>query len=209
MFYLSKKNGSIYYNLDENIIYFHINELESLIVCVSDERQFIKNNFGEIIDDFTLEEAREGLKEVKKALSGVNEELLRAYIDFYIKNINDENEALKVKKELKKVEITGKRDEAINGGVEYKGKVFQSGEKDRNLLTSTISLFSITKAVPEGFKWIAKDNEAVDFTLQDLINLGGVMANAVNLHTMKARELKDKVEKAKSIEALEKINMEF
>lgn len=63
--------------------------------------------------------------------------------------------------------------------------------------------------MPEGFKWIAKDNEAVDFTLQDLINLGSVMANAVNLHTMKARELKDKVEKAKSIEALEKINMEF
>lgn len=134
--------------------------------------------------------------------------LTHPYFNQWLENA-DESEALKVKKELKKVEITGKRDEAINGGVEYKGKVFQSGEKDRNLLTSTISLFSITKAVPEGFKWIAKDNEAVDFTLEDLINLGGVMANAVNLHTMKARELKDKVEKAKSIEALEKINMEF
>lgn len=134
--------------------------------------------------------------------------LTHPYFNQWLENA-DESEALKVKKELKKREITKKRDEAINGGVEYKGKVFQSGEKDRNLLTSTISLFSITKAVPEGFKWIAKDNEAVDFTLQDLINLGGVMANAVNLHTMKARELKDKVEKAKSIEALEKINMEF
>lgn len=209
MKYMSKNNGVLYNNLDENIISFHINELESLIICISDGRKFIKNEFNEIIYDFTLEEAREGLKEVKKALSGVNEELLRAYIDFYIKNINDENEALKVKKELKKAEITKKRDEAINGGVEYKGKVFQSGEKDRNLLTSTISLFSVTKAMPEGFKWIAKDNEAVSFTLEDLIALGGVMANAVNLHTMKARELKDKVEKAKSIEALEKINMEF
>lgn len=134
--------------------------------------------------------------------------LTHPYFNQWLENA-DESEALKVKKELKKREITKKRDEAINGGVEYKGKVFQSGEKDRNLLTSTISLFSINKAVPEGFKWIAKDNEAVDFTLEDLINLGGVMANAVNLHTMKARELKDKVEKAKSIEALEKINMEF
>lgn len=134
--------------------------------------------------------------------------LTHPYLNQWLENA-DESEALEVKKELKKREITGKRDEAINGGVEYKGKVFQSGEKDRNLLTSTISLFSVTKAVPEGFKWIAKDNEAVDFTLEDLINLGGVMANAVNLHTMKARELKDKVEKAKSIEALEKINMEF
>ena len=134
--------------------------------------------------------------------------LTHPYFNQWLENA-DESEALEVKKELKKAEITKKRDEAINGGVEYKGKVFQSGEKDRNLLTSTISLFSITKAVPEGFKWIAKDNEAVDFTLEDLINLGGVMANAVNLHTMKARELKDKVEKAKSMEALEKINMEF
>lgn len=134
--------------------------------------------------------------------------LTHPYFNQWLENA-DESEALKVKKELKKAEITKKRDEAINGGVEYKGKVFQSGEKDRNLLTSTISLFSVTKAMPEGFKWIAKDNEAVSFTLEDLINLGSVMANAVNLHTMKARELKDKVEKAKSIEALEKINMEF
>lgn len=134
--------------------------------------------------------------------------LTHPYFNQWLENA-DESEALEVKKELKKAEITKKRDEAINGGVEYKGKVFQSGEKDRNLLTSTISLFSITNSVPEGFKWIAKDNEAVDFTLQDLINLGSVMANAVNLHTMKARELKDKVEKAKSMEALEKINMEF
>lgn len=134
--------------------------------------------------------------------------LTHPYLNQWLENA-EASEVLEVKKELKKREITQKRDEAINGGVEYKGKIFQSAEKDRNLLTSTISLFSITKDVPEGFKWIAKDNEAVDFTLQDLIALGGLMANAVNLHTMKARELKDKVEKAKSVEALEKINMEF
>ena len=209
MIYLSKKNGCIYYNLDENIISFHINELKSLIVCVSNEREFVKNEFGEIIDNFTLEEAREGLKSVEKALRGVNDELFKAYINFYAKNVNNETEALNAEKELKKAEITKKRDEAINGGVEYKGKVFQSGEKDRNLLTSTTSLFSITKQVPEGFKWIAKDNEAVSFTLEDLIALGGIMANAVNLHTMKARELKDKVEKAKNAKELEKIAVEF
>lgn len=134
--------------------------------------------------------------------------LTHPYLNQWLENA-EASEVLEVKKELKKREITKKRDEAINGGVEYKGKVFQSGEKDRNLLTSTISLFSITKQVPEGFKWIAKDNEAVDFTLQDLINLGGVMANAVNLHTMKARELKDKVENTNSAEALEKIAVEF
>ena len=134
--------------------------------------------------------------------------LTHPYLNQWLENA-DESQVLEIKKELKKREITQKRDEAINGGVEYKGKIFQSAEKDRNLLTSTISLFSITRQVPENFKWIAKDNEAVSFTLEDLIALGGVMANAVNLHTMKARELKDKVEKAKSVEALEKIVVEF
>ncbi|MBS4241717.1 DUF4376 domain-containing protein [Campylobacter vulpis] len=134
--------------------------------------------------------------------------LTHPYFNQWLENA-EASEALEVKKELKKAEIAQKRDEAINGGVEYKGKVFQSSEKDRNLLTSTTSLFSITNQVPEGFKWIAKDNEAVSFTLEDLIALGGIMANAVNLHTMKARELKDKVEKAKSVAALEKIQVEF
>ncbi|MCR2116196.1 DUF4376 domain-containing protein [Campylobacter upsaliensis] len=134
--------------------------------------------------------------------------LTHPYFNQWLENA-DSSEALEVKKELKKREITQKRDEAINSGVEYKGKVFQSGEKDRNLLTSTISLFSVTKQVPEGFKWIAKDNEAVSFTLQDLIALGGIMANAVNTFMIKARELKDRAEKAKSAAALEKIVVEF
>lgn len=117
----------------------------------------------------------------------------------------EENEALAVKKLLKKEQIEALKNEAIESGVEYKGKVFQSAEKDRNLLTSTTSLFSITNQVPEGFKWIAKDNEAVDFTLQDLIALGGKMAENVNLNTMKARALKDKVEKARNLNELESI----
>lgn len=134
--------------------------------------------------------------------------LTHPYFNQWLENA-EVSEVLEVKKELKKREITRKRDEAINSGVEYKGKVFQSGEKDRNLLTSTISLFSVTKQVPEDFKWIAKDNEAVSFTLQDLIALGGIMANAVNTSMIKARELKDRAEKAKSAAALEKIAVEF
>ena len=130
--------------------------------------------------------------------------LTHPYLNGWLENA-DESQVLEVKKELKKREITKKRDEAINGGVEYKGKVFQSSEKDRNLLTSTISLFSITKQVPEGFKWIAKDNEAVSFTLEDLIALGGVMANAVNASMIKARNLKDQIEQASSLEELDLI----
>ncbi|WP_265604338.1 DUF4376 domain-containing protein, partial [Campylobacter jejuni] len=93
----------------------------------------------------------------------------------------------------------------IEGGVSYKDKIFQSAEKDRNLLTNTVSLFSITKQLPEGFVWISKDNEAVPFTLEELIELGGIMANSVNTNTIKARTLKDKVEQAQTLEEIEAI----
>lgn len=196
MKYISKKNGVVYNTLNESVIKFHINDLQSLIIAVNDDRALNHNERLEVIDDFTKEEARAGLNEVKKALNGTNNELLKAYTSFYIENIKDEAEALSVAKELKKAEIDKKRDAMIESGVEYKGKMFQSAEKDRNLLTSTTSLFSITKQVPENFVWIAKNNEAVPFTLQDLIALGGLMATSVNQNTIKARELKDRVEKA-------------
>ncbi|UWJ04571.1 DUF4376 protein [Campylobacter phage PC10] len=43
------------------------------------------------------------------------------------------------------------------------------------------------------------------FTLEELIELGGIMANSVNINTIKARTLKDKVEQAKTLEEIETI----
>ncbi|WP_270976094.1 DUF4376 domain-containing protein [Campylobacter helveticus] len=202
MNYVSAKNGVVYYTLNEEIIRFHIKELNSLIVI---SNKVLNQN--EIEDNtFTSEEYKEGYRAVYNILKGKNEVLLNDYFRLFSTSGKVSNdEVLLFAKVDKKADIDKKRDEAIESGVEYKGKVFQSGEKDRNLLTSTTSLFSITKQVPEGFKWISKDNEAVDFTLQDLIALGAKMAESVNLNTMKARALKDKVEKARNLNELESI----
>ncbi|TEY00208.1 DUF4376 domain-containing protein [Campylobacter sp. US33a] len=116
-----------------------------------------------------------------------------------------EEELLANAKENKLKEIDAKRDEAIESGVTYKDKVFQSAEKDRNLLTSTVSLFSITKSLPEGFVWIAKDNTAVSMSLEDLIALGALMASSVNENTIKARNLKDAVLKATTLDEVKGI----
>lgn len=202
MNYVSAKNGVVYYTLNEEIIRFHIKELNSLIVI---SNKVLNQN--EIKDNtFTSDEYKEGYRAVYNILKGKNEVLLNDYFRLFSTSGKVSNdEVLLFAKMDKKADIDKKRDEVINEGVEYKGKVFQSEEKDRNLLTSTTSLFSITKQVPQGFKWISKDNEAVDFTLQDLIALGGKMAESVNLNTMKARALKDKVEKARSLNELESI----
>ena len=202
MNYVSAKNGVVYFTLNEEIIRFHIKVLNSLIVI---SNKVLNQN--EIEDNtFTSDEYKEGYRAVYNVLKGKNEVLLNDYFRLFSTSGKVSNdEVLLFAKVDKKADIDKKRDEAIESGVEYKGKVFQSAEKDRNLLTSTTSLFSITKQVPEGFKWISKDNEAVSFTLQDLIALGAKMAESVNLNTMKARALKDKVEKARNLNELESI----
>ncbi len=108
-------------------------------------------------------------------------------------------------KELKAEEINAKRDEAINSGVSFKGKVFQSAERDRNLLSAAISLYSLNNNLPRNFVWIAKDNTQVPMNLQELIELGSLMAEKVNENTIKARNLKNNIKAVTSTQELELI----
>ncbi len=108
-------------------------------------------------------------------------------------------------KELKAEEINAKRDEVINSGVSFKGKVFQSAERDRNLLSAAISLYSLNNNLPPNFVWIAKDNTQVPMNLQELIELGSLMAEKVNENTIKARNLKNNIKAVTSTQELELI----
>ncbi|WP_144673482.1 DUF4376 domain-containing protein [Campylobacter jejuni] len=192
--FISKKNNSKYININVNDIYFHTKKLKSLIAKISDDNMNITQN-----------ELNAGLEAVKEVLINSNEtELLKEYFLMFCQ-VSSEDAKLKYAKEFKKDEIDNAKNNAIEGGVSYKDKIFQSAEKDRNLLTSTVSLFAITKQLPEGFVWISKDNEAVPFTLEELIELGGIMANSVNTNTIKARNLKDKVEQAQTLEEIQSI----
>ncbi|ECL3019343.1 DUF4376 domain-containing protein [Campylobacter jejuni] len=199
------KNGTIYQNLTVSIIRDHIYNVKQLLAIVSDDRELKFNDDFTFIDDLTQDELNAGLEAVKKVLVNSNEtELSKEYFSMFCQ-ASSEDAKLKYAKEFKKDEIDKAKNNAIEGGVSYKDKIFQSAEKDRNLLTSTVSLFAITKQLPEGFVWISKDNEAVPFTLEELIELGGIMANSVNTNTIKARTIKDKVEQAQTLEEIQSI----
>ncbi|TKX29517.1 DUF4376 domain-containing protein [Campylobacter estrildidarum] len=200
------KNGVIYNSLSVSIISDLINSVKTLVVVVSDDRKINYDKNNEFIDDITQDELNKGLEAVKEILANENE-LLKEYFLMF-KEVSTQEASLKYAKEFKKDEIDKARDKAIEGGVSFKDKIFQSSEKDRNLLTSTVSLFSIAKQVPEDFVWITQDNTAVPFTLEELIQLGSIMANSVNTNTIKARELKDKIEQATSLEELNQIAWE-
>lgn len=199
------KTGVIYQNLTVSIIRDHIYSVKQLLAVVGDDRELKFNDDFTFIDDLTQDELNAGLEAVKEVLINANEiELLKEYFTMFCQ-VSSEDAKLKYAKEFKKDEIDKSKDNAIEGGVSYKDKIFQSSEKDRNLLTSTVSLFAITKQLPGGFVWISKDNEAVPFALEELIELGGIMANSVNANTIKARTLKDKVEQANTLEEIEAI----
>lgn len=198
----TKINGTQYQDLNKQIISFHI---ENKWVIADVKRNLNYNQINNYIDDLTQDEINAGLEAVKEVLVNTNEtELLKEYFSMFCQ-VSSEEAKIKYAKEFKKDEIDNAKNNAIKGGVSYKDKIFQSAEKDRNLLTSTVSLFAITKQLPEGFVWISKDNEAVPFTLEELIELGGIMANSVNTNTIKARTLKDKVEQAQTLEEIEAI----
>ncbi|MFQ6341353.1 DUF4376 domain-containing protein [Campylobacter sp. VTCC 70190] len=200
-----KNNGVIYNDLNTSILKNHMSAASGLIALVRDDRKlgFDENHF--FIDDITQEELNKGLEAVKEVLLSADEiELLKEYFAMFCE-VSSEEAKLQYAKEFKKYEIDKAKNEAIEGGVSFKNKIFQSAERDRNLLTSTVSLFAITKQLPEGFVWISKDNEAVPFTLEELTQLGGLMANSVNINTIKARNLKDKIEQALSVEEVENI----
>lgn len=96
-------------------------------------------------------------------------------------------------KNNKLFELDKAKKRALNSDVFYKGNYFQNREVDRNLLTSTITLYQTLGELPKGFVWISSDNKQVEVTLQDLINIGALMGAKVNEVTIKARNLKDKV----------------
>ncbi|EOC4236103.1 DUF4376 domain-containing protein [Campylobacter jejuni] len=199
---ISKKFMSEQGELNKKVIDWAI-EVKTQLVIV--DRILNVNEDGEYIDDITQDELNAGLEAVKEVLINSNEtELLKEYFSMFCQ-ASSEDAKLKYAKEFKKDEIDKAKNNAIEGGVSYKDKIFQSAEKDRNLLTSTVSLFAITKQLPEGFVWISKDNEAVPFTLEELIELGGIMANSVNTNTIKARTIKDKVEQAQTLEEIQSI----
>lgn len=95
--------------------------------------------------------------------------------------------------------------EEMSKDVEYKGFKFQNRDSDRNLLTSTVTLYLALGELPKGFVWIASDNTLVPMVLKELIELGAIMAKRVNDVTLKARFLKDATLAAKSKEEVDQI----
>ncbi|EGT1666716.1 hypothetical protein I3I24_000976, partial [Campylobacter jejuni] len=122
------KNVTIYQNLTVPIIRDHIYSVKQLLAVVSDDRELKINDDFTFIDDLTQDELNAGLEAVKEVLINANEtELLKEYFSMFCQ-VSSEGTKLKYAKEFKKDEIDKSKDIAIEGGVSYKDKIFQSAE---------------------------------------------------------------------------------
>ena len=95
---------------------------------------------------------------------------------------------------------------------EFKGNIFQLDGDSKVNINGKISqiLLSSQAGIPiENINWINKDNKVVSFSKDEFIAFGNAAANHSEMVLFKNDELRSAINKAKSLEALNKINLNF
>lgn len=84
-------------------------------------------------------------------------------------------------------------------------ETFQADAQSQSVLMQATQGYSLAGAVPSGFFWKAKDNTRVPFTLADLEGLYGAMLAQGWTAFQKRTDLKEEIDAATTIEAVQAI----
>ncbi|QPX64333.1 putative receptor binding protein assembly chaperone [Campylobacter phage F361] len=205
---ISKKTLADQGQLNKNVILWAIDigsEL-ALLNRPMTVRQNSENMMVEYIDDITPEEIEAGKQAIKEYC--ISNNIMDIYYDFLIATTQESNK-LDILKEKKRYEIQSNRDKALENGIVYNGHTFQTREKDKlNINVAVTNLMldiqSGTNSVSE-IIWIDINDEKVTFNPQEFLKFASMVAYNTQEITFKANVLKAKIEAAKTIEELEKI----
>lgn len=118
-------------------------------------------------------------------------------------NFIQENKSLDEIKKEKLNELNELKSALEFSDITYKNIVFQANEKAQNTLNQCLTVFSSINAVPDNFKWRAKDNSLCDFSLDDLKNLALLIASRTQKITSTYWQLKEQIKNANTKEELE------
>ena len=90
-------------------------------------------------------------------------------------------------------------------GVEYQGILFDSDVDQKVNLLATVSM------LPEGgtITWFGMNNEALECTKEDLINIGSLIIQLHSFCWTKNAELKNAIQEAESKEELDEIVIDY
>ena len=129
--------------------------------------------------------------------------------DEIVLNPSYEVQQLKKAKEDKKEENLKKANEAIlNGYVTYKNCQFETNTDNQSNMTSTANLMQAQGI--QKTQWLSKDNILIELTLEDFLNIGGLILNyKTNLWTNIYAGFEAQIQAAQTIEEVEDIVIDY
>ena len=135
-----------------------------------------------------------------------DEEANTYYIDYELRDVS-----LESAKAIKLNELAEIKSEKL-ASFEFKGKIYQIDDNSKiniNGKISAILLSQNTETPIQNVNWIAKDNTITQFSTAEFLAFSQAIANYIETILFKNDQLRNAINKAKSLEALNKINLNF
>ena len=118
---------------------------------------------------------------------------------------------LELYKQEKLNELKTLKDEKLSE-FSYNDKIYQIDESSKTNINGKISAILLsqnTEAPIKSVNWIAKDNSITQFSTAEFLAFSQAIASYIETILFKNDELRTAINKAKSLEALNKINLNF
>ena len=201
--YIDLQNKTIYSNLDNNVVNFFSITGNSIAEIDRDLPKIQENDIFMIdISDITQDEKNAGLNAL---LNAFNQEELTAY------ERNSKSDDLKSKKYIKLAILKSIKDSKLSE-FSYNDKIYQIDESSKTNINGKISAILLsqnTEAPIKSVNWIAKDNSITQFSTAEFLAFSQAIASYIETILFKNDQLRSAINKAKSLEALNKINLNF
>ena len=201
------KNGTQYNTLNDEIIKAHATYVNSPFAKVERALNYKKIGDGEfsydgLIDDFTDDELRDGFFEVAKI---ADKETLELYANKFF------SDDLEIQRFLKLDQLKNIKDSKLSE-FSYKDKIYQIDESSKTNINGKISAILLsqnTERPIQSVNWIAKDNTITQFSTAEFLAFSQAIASYIETILFKNDTLRNAINKAKSLEALNKIVLSF
>ena len=201
------KNGTQYNQITNEIIKAHATYVNSPFVKVERALNYQNISDGEfqiqeLIDDFTDDELRAGFFEVAKI---ADKETLELYANKFF------SDDLEIQRFIKLDQLKNIKDTKLSE-FSYQDKIYQIDESSKTNINGKISAILLsqnTEAPIQSVNWIAKDNTITQFSTAEFLAFSQAVANHIETILFKNDTLRTAINKTKSLEALNKINLNF
>ena len=201
------KNGTQYNQITNEIIKAHATYVNSPFVKVERALNYKKIGDGEfsyddLIDDFTDDELRDGFFEVAKI---ADKETLELYANKFF------SDDLEIQRFIKLEKLKSIKDSKLSE-FSYNDKIYQIDESSKTNINGKISAILLsqnTEAPIKSVNWIAKNNTITQFSTAEFLAFSQAIASYIETILFKNDQLRSAINKAKSLEALNKINLNF